>query len=119
MRIQLDKNLNQFVETDSTSQSLKAIEDRLAGSESAQEIVLWTQVRGEILRQNNEVESQRQLEKLQLFGKITLSLVAILAGIFLLKLGYATSGLFALGAGLFWLAPDLVKAYFDKLKLGE
>jgi hypothetical protein len=43
-----------------------------------------------------------------------LSLVAISVGVLLSKLGYVTAGFFALGAGLFWLAPDLVKTYFNK-----
>jgi hypothetical protein len=108
---------NQLIKTDDKSQALKAIDERLAGSESPQDIILWTQVRGEILRQNEEVESrrhQRHLERLELYSKMLLSLVAISVGVLLSKLGYVTAGFFALGAGLFWLAPDLVKTYFNK-----
>jgi hypothetical protein len=98
---------------------LDAVAERLAASESPQDVVLWTQVRGEILRQNEEAENrrhQRQMEKIQLYGKISLSIVALGVGILLLKFGYTTAGYFALGAGMFWLAPDFVKAFFDKFK---
>ena len=111
-----------LVKTAGDANVLDAVAERLAASESPQDVVLWTQVRGEILRQNEELENrrhQRQMERAQLYGKISLSIVAIVVGVLLLQLGYATAGYFALGAGLFWLAPDFVKAFFDKFKTRE
>jgi hypothetical protein len=75
---------------------------------------------GELLRQDEEAEERRQqrkLERIQLYGKLLLSVVAIAVGVLLLKWDYSVAGLFSLGVGFFWLAPDLVKAVFDKFKV--
>jgi hypothetical protein len=99
---------------------LGSVAERLAQASSPRDIVLWTQVRGEVLRQDEEAEDrrqQRQLERIQLYGKLLLSVVAIAIGVLLLKWDYSVAGLFSLGVGFFWLAPDLVKAVFDKFKV--
>lgn len=99
---------------------LSGIGQRLVTAETPQEIVLWTQVRGEILKQQEEAEDRkhrRSMEKTQLYGKLILSIVAMVIGLGLISIGYPYAGLFALGAGLFWLAPDFVKSFFDKLNV--
>lgn len=111
---------NQLAEKQASVDILDSVAERLAQASSPRDVVLWTQVRGELLRQNEEVEDrkqQRQLERIQLYGKLLLSMIAIVVGVLLLKWGYGVAGLFSLGVGLFWLAPDLVKGVFDKFKV--
>lgn len=113
-----ENNQNQLI-TRQDDLVLNAVGERLVKADSPQEIILWTQVRGEILRQNEEREEkkhQRQLERIQFYSKLFLSIVAIVVGILLLSWGYTVAGLFSLGAGLFWLAPDLVKSVFEQFK---
>lgn len=114
------ENSTQLVKKQETVDILGSVAERLAQALSPRDIVLWTQVRGEVLRQDEEAEDrrqQRQLERIQLYGKLLLSVVAIAVGVLLLKWDYAVAGLFSLGVGFFWLAPDLVKAVFDKFKV--
>lgn len=47
------------------SDVLDAVAERLAASESPQDVVLWTQVRGEILRQNEEAENRRHQRQMK------------------------------------------------------
>jgi hypothetical protein len=111
---------NQLVKKQASVDILDSVAERLAQASSPRDVILWTQVRGELLRQNEEVKDrkqQRQLESIQLYGKLLLSMVAIVVGVLLLKWDYGVAGLFSLGVGLFWLAPDLVKAVFDKFKV--
>jgi small-conductance mechanosensitive channel len=98
---------------------LSGVGRRLVDSHNPQEVVLWTQVRGEILRQQEEAAERkhsRDMEKTQLYGKLVFSLVAMLIGIGLIYAGFAFAGFFALGAGLFWLAPDFVSSFFNKFR---
>jgi hypothetical protein len=110
---------NRLVKKEGSRRLLDAVGERVVESEDLREIVIWTQVRGEIVRQNDESkgqEQQRRLEIIQLCGKLLLSLVAIGIGVLLLKWNYTVAGLFSLGVGFFWLAPDLVKAVFGQFK---
>ncbi|MFQ5630049.1 MAG: hypothetical protein ACE5I1_14880 [bacterium] len=96
---------------------LSSIEKRLIKAESAQEIILWTQVRGAIKKQNDESIEQnhrRALEKLQLKYKLGFSIGAFAVGIGLVIGGFSYAGLFIVGAGLYGLAPDFVKSFFKK-----
>jgi len=101
---------------------LSQIEKRVVEANSAQEILLWTQVRGEIQRQDNfliEQEHRRTLEKRQLLFKIGLSIGAVMVGTSLVVGGFSYVGLFVLGAGLYGLAPDYVKGFFRRRETGE
>lgn len=121
-REKLPNDPTQLIERPDDTDVLDGVGQRLVNSTSTQEIVLWTQVRGEILRQNQEAERpkhERMMERQQLYGKLVLSVVAISVGIALIVGGFPTAGLFTLGAGLFWLAPDFVQAYFKKFRSGE
>jgi hypothetical protein len=97
---------------------LDVVARRLDRAESAQEVLLWTQVRGEMLRQNDESEDRkhrRWLQKASLLTRVALSSVGVLAGGGLVLAGHDISGLFALGAGLFCIAPDFVRSFFDRV----
>jgi hypothetical protein len=51
--------------------SLQVVEERLAQATSPQEVLLWTQVRAEILRQDDfvkEQEHRRRMEKIPYFS---------------------------------------------------
>ena len=98
------------------------IERRLVEANSPQEILLWTQVRGEILRQNDilkEQEHQRKLEGLQVIFKMGLFIVAVITGTTLVVSGFPYAGLFVLGTGLYGLAPDYVKDVFRRREENE
>jgi hypothetical protein len=101
---------------------LTQIERRLVEANSPQEILLWTQVRGEILRQDDILkgqEHQRKLERLQVLFKMGLSIVAVITGTTLVVNGFPYAGLFILGAGLYGLAPDYVKDVFRRREENE
>ena len=92
---------------------LLSIERRLTQAENPQDIVLWTQVRGEIIRQDEDAknqEHQRSSEKRQVRYKMVFSVSAFVVGIGMLIGGLTYPGLFISGAGLFGFVPDYVKA---------
>ena len=99
-------------ESDETS-VLSSIEKRLIEADNPQDIVLWTQVRGEIIRQDEDAknqEHQRSSEKRQVRYKMVFSVSAFVVGIGMLIGGLTYPGLFISGAGLFGFVPDYVKA---------
>jgi hypothetical protein len=78
---------------------VRAIEERLARANTPEEAIFWTQVRGELLRQNTlekEQEHRRRLERLQVQFKMGFSIGAVLGGIGLTALGFSYVGLFLL-----------------------
>ena len=92
---------------------LSSIEERLIQADNPQDIVLWTQVRAQIIRQDEESrnqEHQRSLEKVQVRYKMIFSISAFVVGIGMLIGGLTYPGLFISGAGLFGFVPDYVKA---------
>ena len=92
---------------------LSSIEERLIQADNPQDIVLWAQVRAEIIRQDEEAknqEHQRSLEKAQVRYKMIFSVSAFVVGIGMLIGGLTYPGLFISGAGLFGFVPDYVKA---------
>ena len=92
---------------------LSSIEECLIQADNPQDIVLWTQVRAEIIRQDEESrnqEHQRSLEKAQVRYKMIFSVSAFVVGIGMLIGGLTYPGLFISGAGLFGFVPDYVKA---------
>jgi hypothetical protein len=104
---------------------LAKLGEKLAKSSSAQEIVLLTQVRGEIIRQDLDSEKKsheiynksqdralkRFNEKATLIFRIAMSPVALIVGCGLIYLGFLSAGYLALGAGLWLLASELVRGY--------
>lgn len=106
--------VNQQLSTNGDSPTvMEGIANRIVSANTPQELVLLTQIRGEILKQNNDAadrEHRRKMDKLQIAGKLTLTGVTIALGTGLVIANFPTAGFFILGSGLFWLAPDYVKA---------
>lgn len=93
---------------------LSSIEDRLIQADNPDNIILWTQVRGEVKRQDEETndrEHRRSLEKVQMWCKMIFSAIAFFTGIGML-IGGLKIGVFISGAGLFGFVPDYVKMFF-------
>src|SRR5690348_11460074 len=70
---------------------LESIDARIANASDPREIVLWTKVREEIIRQNETMEEprhRRRLENLQLYFKMSFSIVAFVTGVVLLVYGF-------------------------------
>ena len=104
---------------------LSSIEQRIIQANNPQDIVLWTQVRREIMRQDEESRNQehrRSSEKRQVRYKMIFSVGAFVVGIGML-IGGLELGVFISGAGLFGFVPDYVKMFFsgsrEKAKGGE
>ena len=97
----------------------------ISQADDLQDVDRLTEVRGKIIRQNEEVKDRqhrRFLEKAQLWFKMGFSVIVFFIGIGLLIRGLTYPGLFISGAGLFGVAPDYVKAIlriFRKGKGGE
>ena len=94
---------------------LSSIEERLIQANNPQDIVLWTQVRKEIIQQDGEAKNQKHrrfLEKAQVWYKMVFSAIAFATGIVLFICGLTLLGPFVLGAGLFGFVPDYVKMFF-------
>lgn len=104
---------------------LEKIGEKIVTAESAQEVVLYTQVRGEILQQDLDYNKEAQIAddeaedkalkrfeiKSTLIFKMALSPIAIALGCLLLYLGFTYAGLLCIGAGLWLLASEFVKGY--------
>lgn len=91
---------------------ISQIESRLVKAQSNQEAILWTQIRGEVIRQNEIVQDghhRRFLNKFQVFRRTALSLAALTIGLLLVNRGFLTIGMFILGVGLYELAPGFIK----------
>lgn len=102
--------LNAPTPPETATPALSRVEERLAKATSPEDVVLWTQVRAELLRQNEmtkEGEHRRTLEKIQVARKVGLSGVALSIGTVLVITGLTYP--LILGVGLYDLAPDLLK----------
>ena len=98
---------------------LLRIEARLADAVGAQEVVLWAQIRGEILRQDDQRDAQRHnqsSERIRQLTKSGLTLLATVAGIVLVVENHFLAGMFTLGAGLYAIASPFVMTYFPGSK---
>lgn len=96
---------------------LAVVSDRLARAESSEDVILWTRVRGEMMRQNDDAEAnrhRRSLEKWTIFLKPGMSFAGLIAGTGLVLAGHQLPGFFAIGAALFWIAPEFTKRFFEK-----
>lgn len=101
---------------------LQSIDNRLAEADSYPDIVLWTRVRGEVLKQNESATEQshrRSLEKIQLLYKMTFSIGAFTVGTVLIVSSFVYPGFFILGAGLYGLAPSYVLDFFKNFYRNE
>lgn len=108
-----------YVSKQSEHDSLEAIDERLLNSIDAREIVLWTGIRKEIIKQNESLEKpkyKRKLDAIQIYFKMGFSLVAFITGVILLIYGYIYLAPLIIGAALFAIAPEYVMAYLTKGK---
>lgn len=111
---ELDKTLPLVPSPSDTSKNttLAQIEERLANATTPEEITLWTQVRGEIIKQNEIIKDNKQrrsLEKIQIIRQTSLFGIALTIGVGLIISDLTVPGLFVLGAALYELAPDYLK----------
>ena len=98
---------------------IRSIDQRIAKAKDPRDIVLWTKVRDEIIRQNERIEDprhRRRLQSIQLYFKMGFSIVAFATGVLMLVYGFIYLAPLIIGAGLFALAPDFVMAYLTKGK---
>ena len=95
----------------------QSVDKRLANAKTPAEVVLWTQVRGEVLRQDEDAADRHQrrwMERASLYATVGLSLVGVSAGVALLATQHLLAGLFALGAGLYRLAPEFTRDFLTR-----
>lgn len=93
---------------------LSSIDERIASADDPHEIVMLTQVRNEIARQDEESrdrEHSRWVDRTKIWLKVGGSFVGIAVGSGLLIGGFSYPGFFVLGAGIFGLFPGYVKAF--------
>ena len=93
---------------------LCATEYRLTTATDPRDVVLWTQVRGELLQQDQvakDAARRRASEHFQEKCQVAFAAGAVVLGAALAVAGFTAAGFFILGAGLFWIAPDYVTTY--------
>ena len=92
---------------------MRQLDDRIANAADLRELVLLTEVRGEILRQDrneDEARNRRRIEMWQVIGGYIFSGLALLSVMPLLLLGYVFPALFLLGGAAFMFVPRYVLA---------
>jgi hypothetical protein len=108
--------------SDSLSEGVRIANERLAEAASPEEAILATRIRGEIIRQNLEVEKQ-QLKISQFKDRIAfkrrqqildagLRFSALAVGGTLVVLGYGWLGGFVMASGLYTIAKDFIVQKF-------
>lgn len=99
----------------------RSIEDRIIQAQDPREAILFTQIRGELKRQ--DLEERKQLEiigaqKRQFWAKTGFSALTLLVGAGLVFVGHAMSGFFLMGGGVAMFAPNYVKQYINTFGKG-
>lgn len=98
---------------------LSSIEERITQADNHGDAMDWARVHEVIIRQNEvskNQEHQRFLEKVQVWYKIGLSVMAFVVGIGLLIGDLTLEGFFISGAGLFGIVPEYVKMFFRSFR---
>jgi len=93
---------------------LGPFEQRLAQAEDPSEIVLWTQIRGELMRQNEEALDRQATRRRQaeiVRFEFAQTLLAVAVGVFLVQEGAWLLGMLCLGVGFYRLAPGYVRQF--------
>lgn len=109
-----------LVQNPSASSAIDQLNARIAAS-TPSEALAWTQVRAELLKQDDAIEDRRHIrsmEKQGAYAKLYGSLGAVAVGAGLIAGGFTFPGLFCLGAGLTWIAPEYVSKTMDRILKG-
>lgn len=107
---------------DAPAYHLRATEYRLTTATDPRDVVLWTQVRGELLQQDQgakEAERRRASANFQEKCHVAFAAGTVVLGAALAVAGFTAAGFFILGAGLFWIAPDYVTTYVKTFGRGK
>jgi hypothetical protein len=105
-----DRDVTGGPETD----PIRAVERRLIQADNPRDIALWIQIRGEIMRQNEEAldrRAARQQRTEAARAELAKGFFAVSLGVYLIQSGYWLAGFLCLGAGLYSLAPDYIKQF--------
>ncbi len=107
--------------SDNSDKLIETIDQRIAATTEPLEMVLVTKLRGELIRQNEEVRDKahkRSLERIELIGRQLLSFAALGAGMWLVPNNWF-AGFVVLGAAVYNLAPKFVLAALKKAQGGK
>jgi L-2-hydroxyglutarate oxidase LhgO len=102
--------------------TVEVLDQRIAAAQSPQELAILVGARREVLRQDEEVAEgahRRRTERLGQIANILTSIGAIGAGATLVLTGHPIEGRICLGAGLYFIAPELMKMIFGVRGLGD
>ena len=105
---------SQGLEIRPETDAVKAIERRLVQAQDPREIALWAEIRGEVIRHNEDAldrQATRRQRVESARADLTKSLLAVSVGVYLVQQGYWIVGFLCLGAGLYSLAPDYVRQF--------
>ncbi|MBE9017567.1 hypothetical protein C7Y66_24295 [Chroococcidiopsis sp. CCALA 051] len=95
--------------------ALLQVEERIAKANSPQEALVWTQIRGELIKQNEiikEGKQKRLIQNVQIWRRISVSIAALTIGLVFFSIGSTEAGLLVIGVFLYELVPDLAKEAF-------
>lgn len=95
--------------------ALLQVEERIAKANSPQEALFWTQIRGELIKQNEiikEGKQKRLIQNVQIWRRISVSVAALTIGLVFFSIGSIEAGLLVIGVFLYEIVPDLVKEAF-------
>ena len=90
------------------------IDERIADSESPSDAAFFTQIRGELIRQDIERERHIELIKAQrryFWFRVASTFVFLGVGVGLAETGSSLAGFFIIGGSISLLAPDYVKNF--------
>lgn len=99
----------------------QSIEERITQAVDMREAMLFTQIRGELKRQDAEERKQEEIfaaEKRQFWARTGFSLTTILVGTGLVLAGHAMSGFFVIGGALAMFVPNYVKHFVNTVVKG-
>lgn len=95
--------------------ALSQVEERIAKANSPQEALFWTQIRGEIVKQNEIIQAgdrRRFIQQIEIWRRIGVSVAALTIGLVFFSIGSTEAGLLVIGVFLYELATDLNKEAF-------
>jgi len=108
--------------TSRLSDNLSPLEKKLIEVKSIEEAIVWTQIIGERVKQDDFLESRRHsrsLENREMLFKQSFSVLLLFTGIGLYIGGFVYVGVFVLGAGLYGVAPKYVLEFLQESRKKE